>query len=259
MRILVTGGSGVLGRGLVPLLRSDGHDVLAPGSKELDLFDAQAVDAVMAGAQAVYHLATRIPTGERAREPGAWAENDRLRSEATRVLVDAALARGVEAFVLPSITFLYPEEGPVDEDSPYGTAAPRLSSMVEAEDSVRRFAAAGHRGVILRFGLLWGPGTGNDTPVERYGATTQIDDAAVALGLALEAPTGVYNVVGDGQRVANGAFQDGDGLGAATTPLIPSAFGRLTTRIVDRSTANGCSVHQRCEAVGAIEIRRATR
>ncbi len=211
MRILVTGGSGVLGRGLVPLLRSDGHEVVAPGSRELDLFDAQAVDAAMESVEAVYHLATRIPTGERAREPGAWAENDRLRSEATRVLVDAALARGVEAFVLPSITFLYPEEGPVDEDSPYGTAAPRLSSMVEAEDSVRRFAAAGHRGVILRFGLLWGPGTGNDTPVERYGATTQIDDAAAALGLALDAPTGVYNVVGDGQRIANGRFKTATG------------------------------------------------
>ena len=127
------------------------------------------------------------------------------------MLVDAALAHGVATFVLPSITFLYPEEGPVDEDSPYGTAAPRLSSMVEAEDSVRRFAAAGHRGVILRFGLLWGPGTGNDTPVERYGATTQIDDAAAALGLALEAPTGVYNVVGDGQRIANGRFKTATG------------------------------------------------
>jgi nucleoside-diphosphate-sugar epimerase len=211
MRILVTGGSGVFGRLLVPLLRGDGHAVDAPGHSELDLYDASAVDSAMGGVDAVYHLATRIPTGARAAEPGAWAENDRLRSEATRVLVDAALRANVSVFILPSITFLYPEEGPVDEDSPFGSSADRLSSMVEAENSTRRFAAEGRRGVILRFGLLWGPGTGNDAPVQRYNATTQVEDAARALRLALEVAGGVYNVVADGGRVANGRFKSATG------------------------------------------------
>ncbi|HLF71013.1 MAG TPA: NAD-dependent epimerase/dehydratase family protein, partial [Dehalococcoidia bacterium] len=36
-RVFVTGGTGVLGRGLIPLLRDAGHDVVAPGRTELDL------------------------------------------------------------------------------------------------------------------------------------------------------------------------------------------------------------------------------
>jgi uncharacterized protein YbjT (DUF2867 family) len=43
MRILVTGGSGVLGRVTVPLLRDSGHHVATPSSSELDLFDAEKV------------------------------------------------------------------------------------------------------------------------------------------------------------------------------------------------------------------------
>ncbi len=113
--------------------------------------------------------------------------------------------------MLPSITFLYPEEGPVDEDTPFGEPQTRLSSMLDAEREVRRFAAAGHRGVILRFGLLWGPGTGNDAPNQRYGATTQVEDAAEALRAALDVSGGVYNVVGDGERIANGRFKSATG------------------------------------------------
>jgi nucleoside-diphosphate-sugar epimerase len=211
MRIFVTGGSGVLGRGLVPLLRADGHEVIAPGSRELDLFDVKAVEAATEGVEAIYHLATRIPTGERASAPGAWDENNRLRSNGTPILVDAALKHGASAFVLPSITFMYPEEGPADEDTPFGPAAGRLSSMIDAENAVRRFAEAGNRGVILRLGLLWGPGTGNDGPVGRYGSTLQIDDAALALRLGLNVPSGVYNVTDDGQRIANGRFKAASG------------------------------------------------
>jgi nucleoside-diphosphate-sugar epimerase len=211
MRIFVTGGSGVLGRGLVPLLRSDGHEVIAPGSRELDLFDVQAVDVAMRGVEAVYHLATRIPTGERASAPDAWDENNRLRRDGTPILVDAALKHGAATFVLPSITFMYPAEGSADEDTPFGPAAGRLSSMIDAENAVRRFAEAGHRGVILRLGLLWGPGTGNDAPAGRYGSTLQIDDAASALRLGLNVPSGVYNVTDDGQRIANGRFKTASG------------------------------------------------
>ena len=203
MRILVTGGSGVLGRALLPLLRADGHEVTAAGSRELDIFDPAAVGDAMTGIDAVYHLATRIPPPERIADADAWAENDRLRSEATPILVDAALAAGAGLFVLPSITFLYPDEGPADEDTPLGPGASRLSSMIDAESAVRRFAAEGGRSVILRLGLLWGPDTGNDAPSPRYGATLQIEDAGAALRAAPNLPAGIYNAVGDGQRISN--------------------------------------------------------
>jgi dTDP-4-dehydrorhamnose reductase len=43
MRLLVTGGTGVLGRGLRPLAQAAGHEVAMPRHDELDLFDPSAV------------------------------------------------------------------------------------------------------------------------------------------------------------------------------------------------------------------------
>jgi hypothetical protein len=51
-----------------------------------------------------------------------------LRAEASTLLVDAALAAETEAYFQPSITFLSPPEGVVDEEAPVrcpGTCARR--------------------------------------------------------------------------------------------------------------------------------------
>ncbi len=215
MRIFVTGGSGVLGRVALPLLREAGHQIEAPGHEQLDLFDADAVKAAVSGIDAIFHLATRIPARESQADPRAWRENDRLRREATRTLVDAALASGVEGFVFPSIAFIYPASGPVDESTPLAEdclAAAR--SAIDAECQVARFAESGRRGVVVRLGLLYGPGTGSDRPAPRYaafGATLQIEDAGRALAAALQVPSGVYNVVRDGERVSNARFKQATG------------------------------------------------
>jgi nucleoside-diphosphate-sugar epimerase len=210
VRIVITGGSGVLGRALVPILKAADHDVIAPGHAALDLYDPAAVRRALEGVGAVYHLATRIPAAETRELPGAWDENNRLRSEATRVLVDAALTAGVARFVLPSVTFVYPAEGPADEDTALQPAA-NLGSMVAAETQCRRFSEAGRQGMVLRLGLLWGPGSGSDAPVNRYGATLHVEDAGTALAAALAVPAGVYNVVSDGERVANARFKAATG------------------------------------------------
>ena len=91
MHLLVTGGTGVLGRAFLPLARAQGHQVSAPGRAELDLFDPAAVGASMGGVDAVLHLATRIQPLETMGQPEAWRDNDRLRAEALAILVDAAL------------------------------------------------------------------------------------------------------------------------------------------------------------------------
>jgi nucleoside-diphosphate-sugar epimerase len=211
MRVLVTGGSGVLGRALVPRLLAQGHEVAAPLHGDLDLFSSVDVRSAVKGIDAVYHLATRIPPPERAGEPMAWEENDNLRSKATAILVDAASAAGVETFILPSVTFMYPSEGTVDEETPLVVGAGRLRSMRDAEAEVRRFTETGGRGVVLRLGLLWGPHTGNDSPDDRRGATLHAEDAGEALLLALTTPAGIYNVVGDGEHVSNARFKTATG------------------------------------------------
>jgi nucleoside-diphosphate-sugar epimerase len=212
VRVLVTGGSGVLGRASIPLLREAGHTVDAPGRTELDLFDPEAVAAAVADNDAIAHLATRIPPPERLDDREAWRDTDRLRAEATPILVDAALAASVKWFLFPSIAFVYPESGEVDESTPVADTVPAmLLSALEAERHVARFDGDDRRGVVLRLGVLYGPSIGKEMPAERwaaYGATLRIEDAGRAIAAATEIPGGVYNVVSDGERVSNARFRD---------------------------------------------------
>ena len=207
MRLLVTGGSGVLGRALQPLALQDGHEVHAPRRTELDLFDPAAVTAAVHDIDAVLHLATRIQALDQLDNPDAWRENDRLRADASRILVDASLASRVAVYVQPTVTFVYPADGPASEDTPIGDVAPILRSAVAAERETERFASAGRRGIVLRLGLLDGPGTGHDQPVTALGASVHVIDAAHALLSATALESGIYNVCRDDERVSNERFR----------------------------------------------------
>ena len=228
MRLFVTGGTGVLGRALRPTARAAGHRLVMPGHDQLDLFDPFAVaDAIReADPDAVLHLATRILPLDQLGNPEAWYENDRLRIEATRLLVDASLAARVRVFVQPSVVFVYPPGGRTTEDTPIGDVAPTVRSALVAERETDRFTRHGRRGVVLRFGLLDGPGTGHDEPIPTYGATLHVDDAALALLAALQLPPGVYNVCRDGERVSNRRFTEAVRWRPAS-PKSHSGFGGL--------------------------------
>jgi nucleoside-diphosphate-sugar epimerase len=206
MRLLVTGGTGVLGRALRPLAHAAGHEVAMPGREELDLFDPIAVADAMRDVDGVLHLATRIRPLEQISDRDAWRENDRLRADASRILVDAAIAAGAAVYVQPTIAFVYPPDGPVSEDTPVREVLPILRSALVAEQQTERFADAGGRGVVLRFGLLDGPGTGDYGPLAEFGATLHVSDAGRALVLALSLPSGIYNVCRDGERVSTERF-----------------------------------------------------
>jgi nucleoside-diphosphate-sugar epimerase len=213
VRILVTGGSGVLGRAAMPLLRAEGHVVSAPSRAELDLFDPGAVAEAVAGMDAVLHLATGIPPSGVWDDREVWRENDRLRREASALLVDAALATAVRVYIQPSVTFVYPSFGPVDESTPLADVPEILRSALDAEAAAARFAAGGRDGVVLRLGLLDGPGTDHASPAPRFGATLDVEDAGHALVAALSVPSGIYNVCRDGERVSNERFRRVSGWG----------------------------------------------
>jgi nucleoside-diphosphate-sugar epimerase len=186
MRLLVTGGTGVHGRALLPLAEAADHAFSMPGREELDLFDPSAVVDAVRDVDGVLHLATRIRSLELVSDPDAWRENDRLRADASRILVDAAIAAGATLYVQPTVTFVYPN-GPASERMPVRDVLPILRSALVAEQQTERFARAGGRGVVLRFGLLDGPGTGYDQPMRDFGATLHVSDAGRALLAAVAA------------------------------------------------------------------------
>jgi nucleoside-diphosphate-sugar epimerase len=228
MKVFLTGATGTVGPSTVRALLAAGHEVRAVARDEpkaatlgaagaepvtVDLFDAWAVRDATAGCDAVAHLATNVPPVSRAAWPGAWATHNRLRTEATRHLVAASQAHRVDVFVKESVSFVYPDRGDawIDESVPplrVGLLAPTL----DGEELVTGLGAAGARGVVLRFGLFYGPTSRSvdeglrlarwraSTVAGRPGAylsSIHSDDVAAAVVAALDAPGGVYNVVDD--------------------------------------------------------------
>ena len=254
MRLLVTGGTGVLGRALRPHAEAAGHDLAMPGHEELDLFDPAAVADAVRDVDGVLHLATRIRTLDQISDQGAWRENDRLRADASRILVDAAIATGASVYIQPTVTFVYPPRGPASEDTSVADVLPILRSALAAEEQTARFARAGGRGVVLRLGMLDGPGTWFDRPLADFGASLHVSDAGRALLSALSLPSGIYNVCRDGERVSNERFTRATGWHppAVTRPdlssrcetlrslhrpgeplLLPNAWDAATARAVE--------------------------
>ncbi len=237
MRVFLAGATGVIGSPLVPQLLKAGHEVTAMTRSVLraaqleaagadpvvcDVFDADGVRAAMAHASpdAVIHQLTSLPQRLDWGNPSLLDDNNRLRTEGTRILLDAALATGAGRVVAQSIAFAYAPAGGFvkEEDAALLTGAPPpLGSAVAAIAEHERLVTgtAGIEGLVLRYGTLYGPGTyydrcgsiAADIVAARVplieGATglfswLHVDDAASATVAALEqgAP-GIYNIADD--------------------------------------------------------------
>ena len=233
MNIFIAGGSGAIGRVLVPLLANAGHKVVAltrsaDRALQLQRMGAAPVvgdvyDAVRLArwvgeseAEVVIHQLTAFGT----REGDPYAETIRVRTEGTRNLVSAARAAGVRRFIAQSISFMCSPfgRGLTDEETPLHLDAPAaVRALAEAVASLERqtLDANGMSGTVLRYGWFYGPGTSYDPegsiptairqstmPIVGTGAGTysfiDLRDAAAATAkvLAHEAG-GIYNIVDD--------------------------------------------------------------
>jgi 2-alkyl-3-oxoalkanoate reductase len=229
MRVFLTGGTGVIGRRVVPLLLAQGHEVTVALRAEstrpvpgvgavrvvtVDLFDPSTLEPAMRGHDAVVNLATHLPSSSVSMFfRRAWRTNDRIRRLGSRNLVQAALATGIPRLLQESFAPTYPDRGDewIDERVPLEPSALNRT-VLDAETSARRFTAAGGTGVILRFADFYGPDSKQvkdfirmlrkgwaPLPGGRQGFVSSVshDDAAAAVVAGLELGAGEYNVVDD--------------------------------------------------------------
>jgi nucleoside-diphosphate-sugar epimerase len=230
MRVFVAGGTGVIGRRLVPQLVARGHQVTATTTSAaklrlleqlgadgivMDGRDAASVGEAVAAARpdVIVNQMTALSVAH-AGKPNLrkadrfFATTNRLRSEGTDHLLAAAEATGVSHFVsqghasmngIRTGGWVKTEEDPLEVME--GTKA-----INHLEDVV---VSAG--GAVLRYGGFYGPGA-NDDQVELvrkrllplvgggtgYVSWVHLDDAASATVLAVEQKAkGVFNIVDD--------------------------------------------------------------
>ena len=233
MNIFIAGGSGAIGRVLVPLLVDAGHRVVAlarsperaaqleqMGAAPVigDVYDPAQLTRSIAesDAEVVIHQLTAF--GTKAGDP--YAETIRVRTEGTRHLVSAARAARVRRFIAQSISFMCSPSGDglTDEDTPLHLDAPAgVRPLAQAIASLERqtLNADGMSGTVLRYGWFYGPGTSYDPqgsiptairkgamPIVGSGAGTysfiNLHDAAAATAKALaHDATGIFNIVDD--------------------------------------------------------------
>jgi nucleoside-diphosphate-sugar epimerase len=214
MRIFLAGASGAIGRRLVPLLLQAGHEVTgttrsAETGKELqragvtpavlDVFNAQALTDAMRAArpEVVIHQLTDLPREfDEAKISASYSRNARIRTEGTRNLVAAAQAAGARRFIVQSIAFAYPPGGePHPETDPLNLADPARAVTVKGAAEMERLVleAPGIDGIVLRYGLLYGPGTWTATATRKPALHVDASAHAALLAVKRGAP-GIYNI-----------------------------------------------------------------
>jgi 2-alkyl-3-oxoalkanoate reductase len=259
MRVFVTGATGVIGQRVLPQLLAAGHQVTAVSRRpeqsgqlartgatpvRVDLFDRADVQRAVVGHEMIINLATHIPLGTRMFLPGAWRENDRIRREVPRNLVQAALAMGVPRIIQESFAPVYPSSGDawIDETMPIRPARYNRTVAV-AEQAIAHFTDQGGVGIVLRFANFYGPDAAQTHDLIRFVRRGWVpmpgdpdaflswishDDAASAVLAVLQAPAGAYNVVDDEPFPRRECFAAlAAALGVATPKIAPAWTARL--------------------------------
>jgi nucleoside-diphosphate-sugar epimerase len=183
MKIFVAGGTGAVGRFLLPQLIEKGHDVVAlvrssskagavaaHGARTIvaDALDREALTRAIREVEpeVIIHQLTALPgVADFKRFDEEFALTNRLRTEATDTMLAAARAVGARRFIVQSFCGwpfaraggpVKTEEDPLDPDPPpdFGRT---LAAIHHLEDAVRH--AQDVEALALRYGFFYGPGT----------------------------------------------------------------------------------------------------
>ena len=267
MRVFLAGATGAIGRRLVPLLLAQGHHVtgMVRSSERVDALQALGAEPAIADAldatavrtavqearpEAVIHQLTSLPRRINPRKiERDFGLNDRLRSEGTRHLVEAAQAAGVTRIVAQSIAFAYAPGPPGTvhtEQDPLFLQAPKAFARSARAVHELETEVIGAGGLVLRYGYFYGPGTsisrqgsiGEDIARRRLPLVgsaqgvwsfVHIDDAAEATLAAISrGGPGAYNVLDDDPApVSQWLPALADSLGAPRPVRVPAFIARL--------------------------------
>jgi len=233
MRVFVAGGTGVVGRRLVPQLVARGHQVTATTTDPaklglleqmgahgtvMDGLNAASVGEAVAAARpdAIVNEMTGLSEAHAGkpnlRQPDRFfAATNKLRTDGTDHLLAAAEATGITTFVAQGAAiFNETREGgwvKTEEDPLEGIAgADGMKAISHLENAV-----VGAGGAVVRYGSLYGPGATDDQvklvrrrmfPLVGGGSGcfswVHLDDAASATVLAVEQQAqGLFNIVDD--------------------------------------------------------------
>jgi len=260
MRVLVTGGTGFIGRALVEKLAAAGHEVRLLTRRDLPATDQPLPPAILSGVDAVVNMAGESIAG------GRWTEATKQKIRDSRIvltkkLADACVAAATAGIGAPSVFVSFSAVGyygthptaDFSESSPPGTSW--LSSVArDWEAAALSGCEAGIRLVVLRLGVVLGPGGflerlalpfrlfvgGPAGSGHQWISWIHRDDviAVVARALADPAMQGVYNVtVPQPATMADMASAIGSALNRPAwlrTPSLPLRllFGEMADELI---------------------------
>ena len=175
-RVLVTGGSGFIGKRLVAALVEAGANVTVADLKPFpgpsgsgpshsvqavvgDLYDPEiAGQAVQPGTDTIIHLAAKTSVLESVKDPETTYRNN---VAVTAGLLEVARQRGVRTFLFASTNAVVGNVGGavITEQAPLRPLTPYGATKAASEMLINCYAASyGVRGVALRFSNVYGPG-----------------------------------------------------------------------------------------------------
>jgi len=223
-KVFVAGASGVIGIALLKLLVAADYsvygatrrtekvkDIEATGATAVvvDVYDAERLNEELVRIQpwTVIHQLTDLPRGLSPELMAKAVENNaRIRTEGTRNLVAAARAAGATRLIAQSIAWAYrPGDTPYLETCPldveaHGSRGISVGGVAALEQQVLSEPAL--NGTVLRYGQLYGPGTGTDEPTGT--SPVHVEAAARAALLALQTErSGIFNITQDSPTVSN--------------------------------------------------------
>jgi len=272
-RVLVTGGSGFIGRRVVRAFLSAGADVtvvdLKPSAEPDvrnvtgDLRDpAVCAEAVTPGTSVIIHLAALTRVLLSIEDPVGTYE---LNTHATATLLELARTRGVESFILASTNAVAGDVGTatITERTPLRPLTPYGATKAAGEMLASAYGACyGIKTCAVRFSNVYGPGmelkdsfiprlmraARDGRGIQVYGDGTQLRDLVhvddIVAGIMLVWRTGTTGpvILAGGESVSvNDIVIAARNVTGAELPVehVPAKPGEMPAVIVDISLARG--------------------